>query len=445
MEILQTLVTALTTPNEGLINFVSIPFTLLELIVTMLFFTTILNITATKKQKIIFVAIALSISIVNKYITFNPLKTFIQLFSTPILIILCFKTSILKSIIAELVPLVIIMSFEAILIRIYTIVFNIAYPDITTVPVYRLSITLIIYTIFYILYKLSKYFKFNISILDSMNKSITIASILGLIAIFIQMCLVNFCNDSLPIIITLLGTICSLIYFFISMYSLTRTTKLEITTQNLEEAKQYNKSLKILHDNLRGFKHDFGNIIQAIGGYVSTSDMTGFATYYNQLLEDCQKVNNLSALSPDVINNPAVYSILASKYFKCDDLGIKINLEIFLDLNTLNAKIYEFTRILGIIMDNAIEASKECEEKIINVEIRKDPSVNRQLLIVENTYKDKKINIDDIFKKNYTSKPNHSGIGLWEVNQILNKNTNLALFTTKNDTFFRQQFEIYEK
>ena len=30
-------------------------------------------------------------------------------------------------------------------------------------------------------------------------------------------------------------------------------------------------------------------------------------------------------------------------------------------------QVYEFTRILGILLDNAIEASSECEEKIINI------------------------------------------------------------------------------
>lgn len=74
--------------------------------------------------------------------------------------------------------------------------------------------------------------------------------------------------------------------------------------------------------------------------------MEGLKQYYSQLLEDCQRVNNLTGLNPEVINNPAIYSILASKYYKADELGIKINLEIFIDLNHLNIKIYEFTRIL---------------------------------------------------------------------------------------------------
>lgn len=171
--------------------------------------------------------------------------------------------------------------------------------------------------------------------------------------------------------------------------------------------------------------------------------MDGLKKYYSQLSEDCQRVNNLTTLSPNIVNNPAVYGLLVSKYHKADELNIKINLEVFLDLNTLNMKIYEFSRILGILMDNAIEAASECTEKIINVYIRKDFNINRQLVIIENTYYLKDIDIERIYEKAYTTKKNNSGIGLWEVRQILKKNTNLNLYTTKDDKFFKQQLEIY--
>ena len=46
-------------------------------------------------------------------------------------------------------------------------------------------------------------------------------------------------------------------------------------------------------------------------------------------------------------------------------------------------------------------------------------------------------------KKGYSTKENNSGFGLWEVRQILKKNKNLNLFTTKNNKFFTQQLEIY--
>lgn len=179
-------------------------------------------------------------------------------------------------------------------------------------------------------------------------------------------------------------------------------------------------------------------------GYITSNDMKGLNTYYSQLLVDCDKVNNLYTLSPDVINNPAIYSLLTSKYHKADELGIKIHLEVFLNLNDLNMKIYEFTRAFGILMDNAIEAANECDDnKVINVEIRKDFKVNRQVLIIENTYKEKDVDLDKIYEKGYSSKPNNTGLGLWEVRQIMKKNTNLNLYTSKNDSFFNQQLEMY--
>ena len=66
-------------------------------------------------------------------------------------------------------------------------------------------------------------------------------------------------------------------------------------------------------------------------------------------------------------------------------------------------------------------------------------------MIIENTYLIKNVDIDRIFDKDYStkSKTTNSGLWLWEVRQVLKKNNNLNLFTTKNEEFFVQQFEIY--
>ena len=48
------------------------------------------------------------------------------------------------------------------------------------------------------------------------------------------------------------------------------------------------------------------------------------------------------------------------------------------------------------------------------------------------------------YTKNTDDKNSH-GLGLWEVRQFLNKRDNLNLHTTKNNTYFIQQFEIFNK
>ena len=65
-------------------------------------------------------------------------------------------------------------------------------------------------------------------------------------------------------------------------------------------------------------------------------------------------------------------------------------------------------------------------------------------VIIQNTYTNKDVNTENIYLKGVSSKANHSGLGLWKIRQILMRNNNLNLFTTKNDEFFTQQFEIFK-
>lgn len=447
MEFLQTILTALTTQNEGLITLFSVPLTFIEMIVTMLFFTTILNISAARDQKAIYILASSSCVILANNFIPKPYGAYICVFSVFFLILLFFKTNIFKALTSEIIILMVTSVLEILFLRIYLILFKTSYNDAATIPIYRISLTLLIYFVIFLLYRLIKHFKVNITLLENMNKTNKLFLFfnfsLALISIGTQFYLITFYNDNLPLFIILLSTISLMAYFFVSIYSLTRTTKLEIATRDLESEKLYNKSLTILHDSIRCFRHDFSNMVSAIGGFISSNDMDGLKSYYSELLADCQTINNLSTLSPEVINNPAVYSLLTAKYHRADESGIKINLEIFLDLNTINMKIYEFTKILGILMDNAIEAASECDDKIVNLIMRNDRKHSRQLLIIENTYKDKNIDTEKIYEKSYSTKPNNTGLGLWEVRKILKKNRNLNLFTSKDDVLFKQQLEIY--
>lgn len=293
-------------------------------------------------------------------------------------------------------------------------------------------------------HKLQK--RIHLDFIHHSNKKVKFIYIISFLFICIS-CIMQLLllNHPSPVLVSIINILILILYLLTMLFNLRLSNKLQHTAQDLKSLKLHNKSLKTSHDDVRAFKHDFSNIIQALGGYIVSNDMEGLKIYYSQLFNDCQKLNSLYSLSPDVINNPAVYSILSSKYNKADALGITVQLNIFLDLNTLYMNIYEFSRILGILMDNAIEAACMCDEKIINVEIRKDIIRNRQLLIIENTYLEKDLDLEHIFQKGVSSKPHNTGIGLWEVRQILKKTNNLNLHTSKDDYFFKQQLELYPK
>ena len=280
--------------------------------------------------------------------------------------------------------------------------------------------------------------------LDKKSKSLIIANLVfGLIYIVIEIFITMKYLNILPLTFTFANFAMLLLYFIITLYSISKIIKLKTATTQLESAEEYNKTLHILHDNVRGFKHDFDNIVTTIGGYINTDDMEGLKKYYVQLEQDCERVNNLYILNPDSINNPGIYNLLTSKYHEATEKGIDVNIYFLLDLNDLHMKIYEFARILGILLDNAIEAAEKSKEKLINISFRKDERNNRNLILIENSYANKDVDTEEIFNKGFTEKENHTGIGLWEVRKILSKNNNINLFTSKTDDLFKQQLEIY--
>ena len=447
MEIFQTIWTALTTENELLTKITVIPVTFIENLVSMLLFTTLLNIQTTKHSKLRYVLIVSTLGTTFNLLIPNPYRSLINMALIIFSIKFIFRTNIIKTILSLIVCAFAPILSESIITKIFSSIIDFNSLILVSVPIYRICIALAIQILIYLIYLLIKYSKVQISLLENMSRKSKIIFvmnfILAMIALAIQFLITGFYLDKLPIYIVIFSNLSLIAYFLLSIYSLTKTTQYEIASLNLEQEKEYNKSLKSMQDELHGFRHDFSNILCTIGGYVQVKDMDGLTKYYSQIQKDINKVNNLGALNPETINHPAVFALISSKYNRALEHNIEMNINIFLDLNKLNMKIYEFTRILGILLDNAIEAAKECDEKIINIEIIKDTGRNRQLLIIENTYSNKDVDTDKIFEKKYSTKEGNSGLGLWEVRKILSKNTNLNLFTTKNKDFFKQQLEMY--
>ena len=449
MNTLQMIWSALIVPNEMLIKIIAIPLTFLDIYVCMLYFSSILDIKSTRKRKILYVIVYGIVANIITFIVPTSYSIYVNIVVWPLMVFFILKTTILKSILSEIITMVTSAILEFALANIL-LTFKITSDMIVSVPIYRLIVVLSIYLIIFILSRLVKLFKINIKVFDNMNsKSKTLLIINCLLIILVlamQFYLVTFYSSNMPLSITIINIIGLVAYFSVSIYSIVNNSKLAVTTRDLENAQHTIQTTKILHDQVRSFKHDFDNMLNSIGGYVVSEDMEGLKKYYNQLLEECHKTNNLYSLSPEVINHPAIYHMLATKYYEADKKDVQIDLDVFLDLNEIEKrmKIYDFTRILGILLDNAIDAANECEKKLINVSFRKDLENNVILVIIQNTYTNKGINTEEIFEKGHTSKENHSGLGLWKVRQILKKNNNLNLFTSKDNEFFTQQFEIYK-
>lgn len=269
MEILQTIWTALTTENEVLASTLAYCFAFIEATLTMLLFTTILNINTTRKLKIYYVLIFTVLSIISSCLIPNPYNTFVNVFICPILVMLLFRVGLFKAILSELIPYTIFVLTGTIVLNLYLLLFNVSTNTMVKVPIYKLMLSFSNYLFVYIVYCILKHFKINITLLDTIkqksNNILFVNFFIGLLAVCVQAYIASIYSGVLPLGVIVLNISTLLFYFIFSLYSLVRTNKLEIAERDLEQSKQYINTLTILHDSIRCFKHDFGNMVTTIG------------------------------------------------------------------------------------------------------------------------------------------------------------------------------------
>ena len=447
MEILNNIWNALCSENLILFKIISIPCSFIEIYLMFKLFTITLKTNYTKKQLYMYIFSVAIVSTLCSFLIPEPFNVFINYIFIFTLLLKYFHYNVLQAIAAIIIPFSIFGLVSSLLANPFMKLFHITYNAISAIPVYHFIYLLFIYlTIFFIILIL-KNIKMrewiNITFDKRTKSTIFINLMLGILTLSVQALLNFYYRNNIPLLFSVFNFVLLFAYFFISFYSLTKAMKLDIATRDLENAESFNNSLSILYDNVRGFKHDFDNMINIIGGYIQVNDIEGLKKYYSSLQIDCSKVRNVQMLNPNIINNPGIYNLIVSKYKKASDLDVSINFEFFFDFNNLHMPIYEFSRILGILLDNAIEAAKDCEEKQINLIFRESKKQHVQIVMIENTYLNKDIDTKKIFEKGISGKENHSGIGLWEVNQIIKKNNNIVLKTTNDEKYFKQELQIY--
>ncbi len=241
-----------------------------------------------------------------------------------------------------------------------------------------------------------------------------------------------------------LNVIQMLIITMVSIFNLRSVAKQEITKQQLENTLIHNKTLSTVNEGVRGFKHDMGNIVQAILGYISINDSEGAKEYCKNLVLGFNDINSLSILSPEVIDDPGIYGIVVNKILAARESNMSLTIDITSTISKINFPKFELSRTLGILLDNAIEAADTTEAKKLILRIHHDYKLNTDVISISNSINDINIDTEKIFNKNYSTKATPSGFGLYEIKKFMKKYTQGNITTTidKKNKMFTQTLTI---
>ena len=188
--------------------------------------------------------------------------------------------------------------------------------------------------------------------------------------------------------------------------------------------------------------HEYNNQLMILKGYIN--DKKKLENYLYQIIDDHKVGCNYEIRQLAKVSNGGIKEMLYYKIGKIMKNKIKYFLYISSEaseyLENINIDIYDnITKVFGVIIDNAIDASLDSKEKEVGIDFSKDD--NYITISISNTY-NKKLDINKVGKKGYSSKGKGHGFGLRLVKEIIRKNNKLELITDHDDKYFVQTLLI---
>jgi two-component system sensor histidine kinase AgrC len=237
----------------------------------------------------------------------------------------------------------------------------------------------------------------------------------------------------------LLTAILILGYFIYSILGTNFLWKLELKKHELENQIFYNQTLEVLMRDLIRFKHDYNNHLNVMNCFIQMQKWDELTQYFKELVDQTQTSNKFDQQIFANIKNAGILGLLTSKIGYSQELGVKMQLEIPDEIKEINMKISELCEVLGIFLDNAIEAAAGSAEQSVKVGIS---NLNNLITFsIENSVAHQ-VDPRQIFEWGYSTKEGSHGAGLWIVRKILNKYKNVSLNTIAGERNLTQELAI---
>lgn len=304
-------------------------------------------------------------------------------------------------------------------------------------------VNIIVFLLCYLLAYLSQQKLSNLINSSSLNKiadTISVIVILITIALLAYQIPVSKWMFNAEFIITMTLLLC---FSIIGVYLFKQKSDIHKTNQMYQQVVKYSDITNNVLEEYSITNHEHKNQLTIIRSMAE--DNQELIEYVDTLLEKIDNIKYKWVRQLNYIQDSGLKGLINYKILEMEKLKLKVAINVSkqitkVKINKLSIKHKDnLYSIIGVYLDNAIQAAKESKEKEVSLDIYKE---NKDLvIIVANTYKGK-IKVDKLDEYGYTTKGSKHGTGLHLVKKILNNENIFSQKRVIDNEYYVEELRI---
>ena len=239
--------------------------------------------------------------------------------------------------------------------------------------------------------------------------------------------------------------------FYASFKLLRKNYELTLKQRDEKALNDYLMRMEGFYDEICSFRHDYINIIASLRCYIDDLDeedarnrenVIALKKYYRDIAGTSARQLHNDDFTLARLKNmkvPEIKSVLYNKLLLALNKKIHAVLELKEPVTEINMDTVQLARIIGILLDNAIEAAIETEAAVLKAAIiNTDEAI---IFMVENSTLPITIPVSRLSERGVTTKGGHDGLGLYNVMQITDQLPDV-FFKITYEELFCQTLEV---
>lgn len=210
----------------------------------------------------------------------------------------------------------------------------------------------------------------------------------------------------------------------------------------VETLKNYTATIENLLDEMQKSRHDYKNMILSMRDFVEEKRFDELQQYFGEEIlksETLEKISKNIYLSTKKIKQLPLKSLINAKLNEAMNGGIKVEITIFFEIDITSVPTLDLCRIIGNLLDNAVEAASLSDNKVISLVMLEND--NQYSITLCNSFSGE-IDMSKIWKKGYSSKGKNRGQGLPIVKKLIDSHPEILINTEIKNNLFVQDLTI---